>query len=138
MNMATQSAIAVTLFLGGPAGPLPPFIPQLIGGLFWFLFKVTLFLLGYIWLRAALPRLRYDQLMDLAWKAGIPLGLLWLAVSSIYRVAQDKNWPTWIYIAAPAGAFAVYGLLWLSMPNRPGAGGPGIEIFPDHREVPSE
>ena len=65
MNMATQSAIAVTLFLGGPAGPLPPFVPELIGGLFWFLFKVSLFLLGYIWLRAALPRLRYDQLMDL-------------------------------------------------------------------------
>ena len=131
MNMATQSAIAVTLFLGGPAGPVPPFVPELIGGLFWFLFKVTLFLLGYIWLRAALPRLRYDQLMDLAWKGGIPVGLLWLAVSSVYRVAQDENWPTWIYIAAPIGAFAVYGVLWLSMPNRSGAGGPGVEIFPD-------
>ena len=75
MNMATQSAIAVTLFLGGPAGPVPPFVPELIGGLFWFLFKVSLFLLGYIWLRAALPRLRYDQLMDIAWKIGIPAGL---------------------------------------------------------------
>jgi NADH-quinone oxidoreductase subunit H len=133
MNMATQSAIAVTLFLGGPAGPLPPGFPKLIGGLFWFLFKVTLFLLGYIWLRAALPRLRYDQLMDLAWKVGIPVGLLWLAVSSTYRVAQDKNWPWWVYIAAPAGAFAVYGILYFSMPNRPGAGGPGVEVFPDRR-----
>jgi len=138
MNMATQSAIAVTLFLGGPAGPLPPFVPELIGGLFWFLFKVTLFLLGYIWLRAALPRLRYDQLMDLAWKVGIPVGLLWLAVSATYRVAQDKNWPTWVYLAAPVGAAAVYGILYFSMPNRPGAGGPGIEVFPDRREVPSE
>jgi NADH-quinone oxidoreductase subunit H len=138
MNMATQSAIAVTLFLGGPAGPVPPGVPKVIGGLFWFLFKITLFLLGYIWLRAALPRLRYDQLMDLAWKVGIPLGLLWLAVSATYRIAQDKNWPVWIYLAAPVGAFAVYGLLWLSMPNRPGAGGPAVEVFPDPREVPSE
>src|SRR5207237_8171365 len=66
MNMATQSAIAVTLFLGGPAGPLPPGFPKLIGGLFWFLFKAALFLLGYIWLRAGLPRLPSAQPMDLA------------------------------------------------------------------------
>ncbi|HET9770356.1 MAG TPA: complex I subunit 1 family protein, partial [Acidimicrobiia bacterium] len=129
MNMATQSAIAVTLFLGGPAGPLPPFIPELVGGLFWFLFKVTLFLLGYIWLRAALPRLRYDQLMDLAWKVGIPIGLLWLAVSAVYRVSQDKDWPFWVLIATPLGAFAVYGVLLLCMPNR---------VFAERNEVASE
>jgi len=147
MNMATQSAIAVTLFLGGPAGPLPPGVPKLIGGLFWFLLKISLFLLGYIWLRAALPRLRYDQLMDLAWKVGIPVGLLWLAVSATYRVAQDQNWPVWVYIAAPLGAFAVYGLLLAAMPNRLWGGGAGVEVFPDHsgygvppgvEEVPSE
>ena len=132
MNMATQSAIAVTLFLGGPAGPVPPFIPQVIGGLFWFLFKVTLFLLGYIWLRAALPRLRYDQLMDIAWKIGIPAGLGWLAVSATYRVAQDQNWPTWVYLVVPIGLLAIYfGVLLPCMPNRPGAGGPRIEVFPE-------
>jgi NADH-quinone oxidoreductase subunit H len=134
MNMATQSAIAVTLFLGGPAGPLPPGVPEVIGGLFWFLFKVTLFLLGYIWLRAALPRLRYDQLMDLAWKVGIPVGLLWLAVSSTYRIAQDQNWPWWVYVAAPLGAFAVYGLLLASMPNRLWGGGARVEVFPHPKE----
>jgi len=136
MNMATQSAIAVTLFLGGPAGPLPPGVPKLIGGLFWFLFKVTLFLLGYIWLRAALPRLRYDQLMDLAWKVGIPLGVLWLAVSATYRVAQDQNWPTWVYLLVPLGGFAIYfGVLVPCMPNRLwGGGGTGVEVFPDRRE----
>ncbi len=132
MNMATQSAIAVTLFLGGPAGPLPPFVPELIGGLFWFLFKVTLFLLGYIWLRAALPRLRYDQLMDIAWKIGIPAGLGWLAVSATYRVAQDQNWPTWVYVVVPLGLIAMYfGVLVPCMPNRPGAGGPRVEVFPE-------
>jgi hypothetical protein len=73
--------------------------------------------------------------MDLAWKLGIPVGLLWLAVSAVYRVAQDKDWPVWIYFAAPAGAAAVYAILYFSMPNRPGAGGPQIEVFPDRREA---
>jgi NADH-quinone oxidoreductase subunit H len=136
MNMATQSAIAVTLFLGGPAGPVPPFIPEVIGGLFWFLFKVTLFLLGYIWLRAALPRLRYDQLMDIAWKIGIPAGLGWLAVSATYRVAQDQNWPWWVFVVVPLGLIAMYfGVLVPCMPNRPGAGGPRVEVFPERGEV---
>jgi NADH-quinone oxidoreductase subunit H len=134
--MATQSAIAVTLFLGGPAGPLPPFVPEVIGGLVWFLFKVSLFLLGYIWLRAALPRLRYDQLMDLAWKVGIPAGLGWLAVSATYRVAQDQNWPFWVYVVVPLGLIAIYfGVLVPCMPNRPGAGGPRVEVFPAREEA---
>jgi NADH-quinone oxidoreductase subunit H len=133
MNMATQSAIAVTLFLGGPAGPRPSFVPVAIAGLFWFLVKISFFLFGYIWLRASLPRLRYDQLMDLGWKILIPVGLLWLGVSSVYRVAQDKNWPFWAFVAAPAGAIAVYGVLYASMPNRApaGAGGAAIEVFPE-------
>ena len=138
MNMATQSAIAVTLFLGGPAGPLPPFVPELIGGLFWFLAKITMFLLGYIWLRAALPRLRYDQLMDLAWKVGIPVGLLWLAVSAVYRVSQDKDWPFWVLLATPVGAIAVYFVLWASMPNKPNLGGLAPEPFRERPEVASE
>ncbi len=117
MNMVTQSAIAVTLFLGGPAGPRPDFIPLPVAGILWFLFKVSFFLFGYIWLRAALPRLRYDQLMDLGWKVLIPLGLLWLGVSAVYRVAQDQDWPFWVFVAAPLGAAGVYGLLWASMPT---------------------
>jgi hypothetical protein len=79
-----------------------------------------------------LPRLRYDQLMDIAWKIGIPVGLGWLAVSATYRVAQDQNWPTWVYVVVPFGLFAIYvGVLVPCMPNRPGAGGRRVEIFPD-------
>lgn len=121
MNMVTQSAIAVTLFLGGPAGPRPPFVPAALAGVFWFLLKISFFLFGYIWLRASLPRLRYDQLMDLGWKVLIPLGLLWLGVSAVYRVKQDQDWPNWVLVAAPAGALLVYGFLYASMPNRAGA-----------------
>ncbi|MGH9042535.1 MAG: NADH-quinone oxidoreductase subunit NuoH, partial [Acidimicrobiia bacterium] len=121
MNMVTQSAIATTLFLGGPSGLFNiPVLPAPVEGMLWFLLKISVFLFGYIWLRAALPRLRYDQLMDLGWKVLIPLGLLWLGVSATYRVAQDQDWPIWVFVAAPAVAFAVYGLLWLSMPRRPG------------------
>ncbi len=134
MNMATQSAIAVTLFLGGPAGPRPPFVPAVIAGVFWFLLKMSFFLFGYIWLRASLPRLRYDQLMDFGWKVLIPVGLLWLGVSSVYRVAQDQDWPVWVFFAAPVGALAAYGLLYASMPSRgaaAGSGGATVEVFPE-------
>ncbi|MGH8994152.1 MAG: NADH-quinone oxidoreductase subunit NuoH [Acidimicrobiia bacterium] len=139
MNMVTQSAIAVTLFLGGPSGLFNiPGLPAPLEGVLWFLGKISFFLFGYIWLRAALPRLRYDQLMDLGWKVLIPLGLLWLGVSATYRVAQDQNWPIWVFVAAPLGALAVYGLLYLSMPRRePERSGPEpIELAPaDPTEV---
>jgi hypothetical protein len=70
--------------------------------------------------------------MDIAWKVGIPLGVLWLAVSAAYRVAQDNHWPIWVYLVVPLGALAVYfGVLVPCMPNRPGVPGPAVEVFPD-------
>jgi len=81
MNTITMSAIVVTLFLGGPDGP-GFHIPHLywIFPILWFLGKTFLFLFAYVWFRAALPRLRYDQLMDLGWKRLIPLSLAWLLI----------------------------------------------------------
>ncbi len=81
MNTITMSAITVTLFFGGPDGPVPH-IPHLewIFPILWFLAKTIVFLFVFVWLRAALPRLRYDQLMDLGWKRLIPLSLGWLLV----------------------------------------------------------
>ena len=74
MNTVTMSAIIVTLFLGGPAGPTF-FGPAWIWGPVWFLAKLLIFLFMFVWLRATLPRFRYDQLMDLGWKVLIPLSL---------------------------------------------------------------
>lgn len=67
-NMVTISALATTLFLGGWMGP---FLPPVI----WFLIKVFVFLFLYIWLRATLPRLRYDRLMRFGWKVLLPTAL---------------------------------------------------------------
>ncbi len=71
IHMLVVSALAATLFLGGwlpPFGlPLPPTL--------WFLAKVALFIFIYYWLRATLPRFRYDQLMSLCWKVLFPIGL---------------------------------------------------------------
>ncbi|MEK7425166.1 MAG: NADH-quinone oxidoreductase subunit NuoH, partial [Actinomycetota bacterium] len=72
MNTITMSAIIVTLFLGGPAGPTF-FGPDWIWGPVWFLGKLLIFLFTFVWLRATLPRFRYDQLMDLGWRVLVPL-----------------------------------------------------------------
>ncbi len=79
MNTITMSAIVVTLFLGGPDGPTFHVVHWL-WPILWFLGKTLVFLFVYVWLRATLPRFRYDQLMDLGWKRLIPLALFWLLV----------------------------------------------------------
>jgi NADH-quinone oxidoreductase subunit H len=74
-NMITVSAIATTLFFGGWQGPLlPPIV--------WFCLKVFLFMCFYIWLRASLPRWRYDQLMKIGWYVLIPLALFNIIVTA--------------------------------------------------------
>ena len=74
MNTITMSAIVVTLFFGGPDGPIPRFIPtsDIWMPIVWFAAKTLVFLFIYVWFRAALPRLRYDQLMDLGLEGAHP------------------------------------------------------------------
>ena len=91
MNTVTMSAIIVTLFLGGPAGPTF-FGPDWMWGPLWFVAKLAIFLFMFIWFRATLPRFRYDQLMDLGWKAMIPLALGWLLLLGTINVARDEDW----------------------------------------------
>jgi len=96
MNTVTMSAVMVTLFLGGPTIPWDvPFFSSVSP--VWFVLKVLAFLFTYVWFRATLPRLRYDQLMDLGWKILIPLALGWLLVIA---AIQLERW--YLLIAFPA------------------------------------
>ena len=81
MNTITMSALIVTLFLGGPAGYVPNIAHlRWVFPILWFLVKTTAFAFSYIWFRAALPRFRYDQVMELGWKRLIPLSLGWMLI----------------------------------------------------------
>jgi NADH-quinone oxidoreductase subunit H len=80
LHVITISAIAVLLFLGGWHGPSISFLGWL-WPLAWFAIKVFVFVFLFVWLRATLPRLRYDRLMEVGWKALIPAALAWLVIS---------------------------------------------------------
>jgi NADH-quinone oxidoreductase subunit H len=108
MNVITISAIAITLFLGGPAGPRIGFLEDLWPTV-WFFAKLLVFLFGYVWLRATLPRLRYDQLMDLGWKKLIPLSLFWLLLIAALRVGRDEGWEWWWVFLGALGVAVVCG-----------------------------
>jgi NADH-quinone oxidoreductase subunit H len=115
MNTVTMSAIIVTLFLGGPSGPLLAG-PDWIWPLFWFFAKLLVFLYIFVWFRATLPRFRYDQLMDLGWKLLIPLALGWLLLLAAIRVGDDEGWSTGLVtVVAFAVIVAAAGLLRLAM-----------------------
>ncbi len=102
MNTITMSAIIVTLFFGGPAGWVPN-VPHLrwVFPIVWFLAKTVTFAFCYIWFRAALPRFRYDQLMDMGWKQLIPLSLGWVLIVAGFLVR-----PAWGFLMIALVLFA--------------------------------
>jgi NADH-quinone oxidoreductase subunit H len=98
INMIAMSAMVTTLFLGGWLGPeymLPglSFLGVVLGwvpGIIWFAAKVAFCLFVFIWVRATLPRFRYDQLMRLGWKVFLPLSLAWLILTAGFLVYTGK------------------------------------------------
>lgn len=87
INIFSMSALAVTLFLGGWNGPtwegsLPALVSAVLPTV-WFLVKTYALVFVFFWIRATLPRLRYDQLMSLGWKRLIPGALMWLILSTV-------------------------------------------------------
>jgi NADH-quinone oxidoreductase subunit H len=106
INMATVSALATTLFLGG--WHVPFWIDHVWEGanhgywpFLWFMGKVLAFIFFFIWLRGTLPRLRYDQFMHFGWKRLIPFSLLWImAVAAIRTIDNNGGFDrTYLYAA---------------------------------------
>ncbi len=124
MNVITMSAVAVTLFLGGPSGPGLGFLSEdgflnaWVMPVFWFVAKVLLLLFGTVWVRASLPRMRYDRLMSLGWKYLIEIAILWALVSAAIVVAREEDWNVWVVGPLAAGvALLAFGALYLAMPR---------------------
>ena len=90
-NMITVSCVATLLFFGGPTSPFGHLFDGFLNGLvwhgvfsiFWFVFKIIAFISLYIWVRATLPRFRYDQLMGFGWKFLLPVAMANIVVTSL-------------------------------------------------------
>lgn len=97
-NMVLISILASIMFLGGWLSPFQgTFLESFfawVPGYVWLLFKLSIFLYVFLWLRATLPRYRYDQIMRLGWKVFIPLTLIWIVVVAL--AVQFKLSPWWV------------------------------------------
>ncbi|CDP84211.1 MULTISPECIES: NADH-quinone oxidoreductase subunit NuoH [Mycolicibacterium] len=125
VNMTTVSALATTMFLGGWHAPFPF---NLIDGansgwwpLLWFVAKVWTFMFLYFWLRATLPRLRYDQFMALGWKVLIPVSLVWIMVVAVTHSLREHgyhNWATGLVTTAVIVVAVLAAALWKTLRGR--------------------
>jgi NADH-quinone oxidoreductase subunit H len=110
INMATVSAIATTLFMGGylpiwPFNLIEPLNNPWLGPI-WFIIKVQLFIAFFVWIRGTLPRFRYDQFMTLGWKGLIPVALIWTVVFATFQWL--RSYPP---MASGPGIYLMIGLL---------------------------
>ncbi|MCV7150343.1 NADH-quinone oxidoreductase subunit NuoH [Mycolicibacterium pyrenivorans] len=117
VNMTTVSALATTLFLGGWQAPWPISIWEGANTgwwpLLWFTAKVWLFLFVFMWLRATLPRMRYDQFMALGWKILIPVSLGWIIIVATTHILRDYGYQAWATGLISTGIVAASALLLL-------------------------
>lgn len=111
VNIIAVSALATTLFLGGyHAFPGLGFTESWLGGWFvivWFFLKVNIFFFIFMWLRASLPRLRYDQFMKFGWKVLIPASLLWIMIVASLRVIQQNGASRTVALAFALGIVVI-------------------------------
>jgi NADH-quinone oxidoreductase subunit H len=110
ISMIVVSLFASTLFLGGTSGPGSGSYWGL--GIVWILVKTILFLFFYIWLRATLPRFRYDQLMGIAWKVLLPAVLLNIMLTALTRLRGNGQITSSQLLAVIVIAVGVLALIW--------------------------
>lgn len=131
INMITVSAVCTTLFLGGWRAPWPISLWEGANSgwvpLIWFLAKVLLLLFGFIWLRATLPRLRYDQLMRFGWKVLIPINLLWILALASIRTIQNETTDSGVRYMILGGLIVAVLLITLLWPSRTPPPAPSLE-----------
>ena len=89
MKMISLGAVAIILFFGGYRGPFIDQVPAL--GFVYIILKIFLWLCFMIWVRASMPRLRYDQLMNFGWKVLLPMALLNFVVTAIMIVLSSEG-----------------------------------------------
>ena len=89
IHTITVASVAVTLFLGGWRGPAFDVLPWL-WPLLWFVLKVVALIFVFVWVRATIPRFRYDRLMSFGWKVLIPWGLVWVLATGAIVVLPDQ------------------------------------------------
>ncbi|SDE34489.1 NADH-quinone oxidoreductase subunit NuoH [Rhodococcus tukisamuensis] len=127
INMVTVSALATTLFLGGWHAPWP--LNMWDGAnsgwwpVLWFTAKVWGFLFVFIWLRTTLPRMRYDQFMNLGWKILIPAALTWVMIVAAVRALHNDGYNATSIVLGGGGvlvALVVLALVWQAL-RRPAA-----------------
>ncbi len=127
INMATVSALATTLFLGGWHAPF--WIDHVWAGanqnywpVLWFFGKVLFFIFIFIWLRGTLPRLRYDQFMAFGWKRLIPVALVWIVAVATIRAVSLEGGVDRRYLLIGIGILAVLFLVLFFIGDREEAG----------------
>ena len=120
LNTVTVAAVATTLWLGGWRGPAPDVLPWL-WPLLWFVLKVLVIVYLYIWIRATLPRIRYDRLMAFGWKLLIPFGLAWVLLTGAIIVLPEEigRRSTITAFAIGFGVLVVLSLIWPLIVRRP-------------------
>ncbi len=89
VNMILMSAMTTILFLGGWLPPFDIYPLNVIPSPIWFIFKISLVLFVFLWMRATTPRYRYDQLMRLGWKIFLPFSLLWVVLTAGFLISFD-------------------------------------------------
>jgi NADH-quinone oxidoreductase subunit H len=116
VSVITVSALATTLFLGGWRAPWPISVWSGANSgwwpVLWFLAKVLGFIFVFFWLRSALPRVRYDQLMKLGWKVLIPSALAWTLIVATARVYRRQGGSPAVYIVAGLIVAVLLALVW--------------------------